>query len=155
MRYEARRTTRRHHDPINASFTAEDTKQAWKARKVGRVWSERYFLTFPAFPVLQTFPACPSVQHSINEPTVRRPIAKDPVDGTIGERHVPLVAAPGSAASAVPGFRPLRGDRSCPAHVGLLYTLGSQTMTCWPLTTIEALSVGRSLTVRFVFPPRA
>ena len=82
------------------------------------------------------------VQHSINEPTIRRPIAKDPVDGTIGERHVPLVAAPGSAASTFLGFWPPRGDLSCPAYVGLPLTLSSRTMTCWPLTTIEALPVG-------------
>ena len=82
------------------------------------------------------------VQHSINEPPVRRPIAKDPVDGTIGECHVPFVAAPGSAASTFPGLRLLHGDRSCPFHVGLLLTLSSRAMIRWPLTTIEALPVG-------------
>ena len=133
MRYEARRTTRRHHDPIKKSFTTEDTESrpSWPSR--------------PAM----------SVQHSINEPTVRRPIAKDPIDGTIGERHVPFVAAPGSAASAVPGSWPLRRGLSRLAHVGLSLTLSARALLIrWPLTTIDTLPIGCLLT-GFVFPPRA
>src|SRR5689334_2786705 len=55
----------------------------------------------PCLPYLPCLP-CQSIQDPVDEPPIGDAVAKDPVDGAVGQGHIPLIAAPWPPTSREP-----------------------------------------------------